>query len=216
MAVLRCKRGCFTNDFGLIMGRYAGSGRDTVEESRVIDISYLHRHHMLAPGYSSTLRWFRNEEQVAFINIRATGNAIVLSYRYRSGHGSDWQDVEQRVPLDWTECNYGGSRPWFRCDVSANGVHCGRRVAKLYGHGRLFACRHCYDLAHESQRENWGFRAVRKAQKLRECLGANIALDGFPPDKPKGMHWSTYERLSAQLTEAEMTTDAYGRFLGGR
>ena len=95
------------------MGRYAGSGRDTVEESRVLDIGDLRRGHFLTPGRSSTLRWFRNDKQVAFIDIRAADNAVILSYRYRS-YGADWQDVEQPVPLAWTPCHFGGSRPWFR------------------------------------------------------------------------------------------------------
>jgi hypothetical protein len=31
----------------------------------------------------------------------------------------------QRIPVSWTRCNFGGVRPWFKCD-------CGKRVAKLY------------------------------------------------------------------------------------
>ena len=32
--------------------------------------------------------------------------------------------VQQRVPIRWTPCRFGGERPWFVCDVSANGVYC--------------------------------------------------------------------------------------------
>src|ERR1700730_14154689 len=49
---------------------------------------------------------------------------------------------------------FGGARPWFMCPVQSNGVYCGRRVTKLYGVGRLFACRHCYRLAYTSQQES--------------------------------------------------------------
>jgi hypothetical protein len=64
---------------------------------------------------------------------------------------SDWSDVAQRVTIAWTQCRFGGERPWFVCSVQSNGVYCGRQVTKLYGVGRLFACRHCYRLAYASQ-----------------------------------------------------------------
>lgn len=90
------------------MGRYLGKGRDTVEDCRVLDITYLHRHEMLTPGYSSTLYWLRNDVRVASIITCAVDNAVILNYRHQSRHNSEWQDVEQRVPLNWTDCNYGG------------------------------------------------------------------------------------------------------------
>jgi len=197
------------------MGRYPGLGRDMVEDGRALDVFYLRRHGLLAPGRSSTMRWLRNDVEVASIGTRAVEGAIILSYRH-CGYGEDWQNVEQRVPLVWTPCHFGGSRPWFRCAVYRSGVYCGRRVAKLYGHGKLFACRYCYDLAYENQRENWGFRALRKAQKIRERLGGSLCIDDFPPEKPKGMHWRTYERLMAQLDAAEMRTNEYTVVLARR
>jgi hypothetical protein len=59
----------------------------------------------------------------------------------------------------------------------------------------LFACRHCYRLAYASQQESAHDRGLLKAQGIRMRLGgtANM-LDDFP-EKPKGMHWRTYERL---------------------
>jgi hypothetical protein len=58
-----------------------------------------------------------------------------------------------------------GSRAWFICPA----VGCGRRVAILYG-GSIFACRHCYQFAHASSREDAGDRATRRADKLRARL----------------------------------------------
>src|SRR4029453_12481328 len=48
----------------------------------------------------------------------------------------------------WSPCRFDGERPWFVCSVRSNGVFCGRKVTTLYAGGRLFACRHCYDLAY--------------------------------------------------------------------
>src|SRR5262249_40295824 len=104
-------------------------------------------------------------------------------------------DVDQEVPIHWTPCRFGGERPLFVCSVHSNGVYCGRHVTKLYLAGRLFACRHCYGLAYESQLKTSDQRGLGKAQESRIRLGATAnMLDEFP-DKPKGMHWRTYYHL---------------------
>src|SRR5262249_35835981 len=51
--------------------------------------------------------------------------------------------------------------------IASNGVYCGRRITKLYGAGRLFACRHCYRLAYTSQQESAHLRGLWKSQKIR-------------------------------------------------
>ena len=79
--------------------------------------------------------------------MRVEEDAIVLIYRARSLLAGEWKPIEQRVPMTWTNCHFGGRRPWFTCCASVNGRRCGRRVAVLYAAGALFACRSCYDLA---------------------------------------------------------------------
>jgi hypothetical protein len=65
----------------------------------------------------------------------------------------------------------------------------------LYGPGKYFLCRHCYDLSYESQREDKGHRALRRAQKIRQRLGGNANMMEPFTDRPKGMHHDTYLRL---------------------
>jgi hypothetical protein len=38
---------------------------------------------------------------------------VTFLYRYRNGLGGEWEDVQEPVSLDWTDCNFGGKRPWF-------------------------------------------------------------------------------------------------------
>ena len=128
------------------------------------------------------------------INI-AERNAVVLTYQTRHGLATDWKSVNQRVNVTWTDCHFGGRRPWFICSMHSGGRRCGRRVAVLYGLRDYFACRHCYRLAYESQQEPIRMRGLIKAQKILTRLGAKPdVLDPFP-EKPPRMHWRTYRLL---------------------
>ncbi len=152
-------------------------------------------------------RWTYGDGTTASIEMTGARNAITLDYRIRT-YGEDWQSVHQRVPIRWTPCRMGGERPWFVCDVSANGIYCGRRVAKLYGAGRLFACRHCYRLGYAVQRGGLMDRAHHRLRRLHRKLGADYdGQDGGPPAKPKWMRWSTYSRLALNIQAGEEHLD---------
>ncbi len=176
-----------------------GSGRhwhyganDTTEDYRAIDVRRWQRDGLLTPGNAFGWQWSRRGEVVTSIQARAENGRVVLSYRHRSG-GGEWTDESYPVYLDWTPCNLGGSRPWFLCPA----VGCGRRVALLYG-GTIFACRHCYQLAYPSQRETHDDRAARRADRIREKLAWEPGILNGNGWKPKGMHWRTFERLTAE------------------
>ena len=50
---------------------------------------------------------------------RTEADAVVLFYRARS-FLAGWKSIEQRIPITWTNCHFGGRRPWFVCWVRAN------------------------------------------------------------------------------------------------
>ncbi len=82
--------------------------------------------------------------------------------------------MEETVHIVRVPCRFGGNGPYFRCPGVVNGLACGRRVAKLYGAGRYFLCRHCYRLAYASQSEGAWDRALRRANKIKKTpLGAS-------------------------------------------
>jgi hypothetical protein len=154
----------------------------------------LQRDGLLAPGQVFGWNWTREGETLASIQIRTEADKLTLSYRHQRV-GSDWKPMEYAVPLDWTACTYGGSRPWFLCPA----IGCGRRVAKLcLGGSAIFACRHCYRLVYESQRESDDDRAARRAETIRQRLGWEPGIFNLPGGRPKGMHRCTFERLKAQ------------------
>jgi hypothetical protein len=135
--------------------------------------------------------------------VRTERDEAVLSYRAQNWGASEWKSVEQRIPIAWTACHFGGRRPWFLCSVYSDDRYCGRRAAVLYCAGELFACRRCYGLAYESQQETPKQRGVSKAQKIRMRLGGTVNLFEPFPEKPKRMHWRTYLRLRARAEAAE-------------
>ena len=185
-------------------GRQWGWGwRATVESTRSIDVLRWNREGYLEPGRWFSWAWTRDGERVATINVAAERGRVVLDYRVRE-HGGEWEKVRQEVPIDWTPCRFGGQRPWFVCSVCSNGRYCGRRVTKLYGAGKLFACRHCYNLAYASQNEDRCGRLLLKSQRIQHQLGGEVGSAYGFPDKPKGMHWKTYERLYAKYEAAEL------------
>jgi hypothetical protein len=174
---------------------YRFDKKTTTGECHSVDVRYLPREGLLKSGSWFSLRWSRADRETGSIGGVVEGThtpeRVILTYRHRRGLGGEWGDVRECVPLAWTACNFGGERPWFICP----GAGCGRRVAVLTGPGRYFLCRHCYLLVYKSQRENRMYRALHKAQAIRERLGGSANMMEPFPDRPKGMHWSTYERL---------------------
>jgi hypothetical protein len=182
------------------------STKDTVEGSRSLDINKLNKAGCLRPGHWGGWQWTREGERVAWITLRRDDDLLRLSYRFRQ-HGGNWQDVEQATGIIWTACRFGGARPYFICPGVVNGVVCGRRVMKLYGAARYFLCRHCYRLAYASQREDRYDRGLRRANKIRAQLGDEPDAASLFPQRPRGMHKRTYQRLQSQISSAEMAAE---------
>jgi len=171
--------------------------KNTTSYYRSVDIRRLRRAGALNPGKVSLWSWSRNGEQTGSIQVHAEENQVRLVYNHRRDD-EPWKFENYPVAIDRTPCNYGGSRVWFRCPAKG----CGRRVAILYG-GEIFACRHCYKLAYESQREAPHDRALRCTQAIRVKLGGSPSLAEAFPEKPKGMHWRTYNKLCVKAGEAQ-------------
>ena len=145
-----------------------------------------------------TVRWSSNGQTTGHVEADIRRDHVTLRYLW-----SEIEDIKQRVPLIWTPCRFGGERAWFICDVSTDGRYCGRRVTKLYGAGKWFACRRCYELHYACQSEGLGDRCIRAARTIRSRLGGGLSVIEPLPRKPWGMHWRTYRRLCGRAEHAD-------------
>ncbi len=172
-----------------------GSGRSgwrpVAEHLHSIDVNKFNREGILQHWRGTWAWWDSDGERTGSVSLNIGFDQI-----HATGTLSD-EPWDQTITLSWTPCNFGGSRPWFNCPS----WRCNRRVGKLYIGGSGFACRTCYRLVHASTREDAVGRIWRKKGKLEARLGE----DG---EKPKGMHWRTYERICDQLDDLEGELDS--------
>ena len=100
-----------------------------------------------------------------------------------------------------TICNACGTQYFFICPV------CGRRTRFLYYTGqRSFKCRECAGINYKSQQATHDdMEYYRKGVAfLRDKFGVYDPPDGFSfpnfiPNKPKFMHWTTYDKHMRRL-----------------
>jgi hypothetical protein len=186
--------------------------KSIVGNGLTLDLYKLIRDGAFSPGHtaSGTLTWTRNDEYIGSIgyNSDLSGPASG-SVRLHYNHEDKPEDY--RVSLTTTRPHFGGVRWWFICPVN------GSRAAKLHlpSGGNIFASRQAFDLAYHSQNETYSDRMLTKAQDIRRNLGGSASLVDPFPDKPKGMHWTTYWRLHDQSEKsANMALGAIARRFG--
>jgi hypothetical protein len=145
--------------------------RQQAEGSNRISIFFLKKHGYLHKDFSrnsGNIKWTYgmsgNENSIGFAIIRDNWGTpeektfIELTYTNTSRWDGGKSDMNYRVELTTTPCNLGGKRYWFICPLSKNGRYCGRRVGVIYSIGKWFGCRHCGEIAYQSQFEGGSFR----------------------------------------------------------
>jgi hypothetical protein len=175
-------------------GSRFGAGRPgwkaKAEQCLPLDVRVMRRHGVLRNGYSGGWSWtWTGGERAGSIGFTVDGAMLRLSYSVSGDPRT------QYVPIVRSPCNFGGSRPWFRCPVG------GERVAVLYMRGGRFACRRCQRVAYLSQSEDTIGRTWRRQGKAEKRLGPNY-------ERPKGMHRATHEALLSVIEACQIERDA--------
>jgi len=178
------------------MGGY-NSGRWFYYDSKATTNSYLcidirqwKRKKLLTQNNSFISRWKYNEMTTSIqVDVASNLENVIINHHSRNNLEKQ-KSISYKVQIEWTACNLGGQRPWFICPLKV----CGKKVAILYG-GNVFACRNCYNLVYQCQRETIGDRASRQADKIRDKLKWMPGILNGEELKPKRMHWKTFNRL---------------------
>jgi hypothetical protein len=140
-------------------------------------VRLLARKNALKAGTQLTWSWSNGSE----IGMTVRDGWIDLQYSIKGGVSGIFP-----VHLTYTDCNYGGQRPWFLCPI------CGGRNAKLFQRDGRFNCRSCHKLVYRTQVLDTMGRNQRAYSRLQSKLNDGDA-------KPKGMHWGTFERLHDKM-----------------
>lgn len=145
------------------MGRWSYSNRLLADSLHCVSIYYLRKNGYLTEGnHWGTLTWSCRGEKTGSISFRTyisdQEKYIELDYVITRRESGKKDDFKYKIPIETTDCYFGGKRYWFKCNLYKSGIYCGHRVAKLYQGADYFACRHCYNLTYESRNENPTYR----------------------------------------------------------
>lgn len=194
------------------MGRDPYSDRKTVEECKDIDVFWLNKHDYFSGYKSGGIEWKRGDKVTSSIGIEVNvldNSYMRLSYTQTNRFTGEKTELDYKVKLVTTPCNFGGVRYWFICPLVVDGKSCLRRVGKLYlpPGGKYFGCRHCYDLTYESCKKSGSFhyenaeKHAKRMRKIREQLGGTSSLIERFPQRPKGMSFLKYDKLISEYME---------------
>jgi len=178
---------------------YRSNNKSTTDDYKQIDIRLMKRKGWLIHGNGGSLSWKWNGEPWGDIRYQSYDDRLVLNFRYRT-NGSEWKPVSQTIPIFNSSCYFGSVRLWFGCPS------CNNRCAILYGVGKLFLCRKCYDLPYRSQMKGQLDRLIDQKHKL----GAFIFDDyshGEGWKKKKGMHHNTFQKAYHRYREMDTQID---------
>ena len=166
--------------------------KSTTSRFLALDVRRCARDGALEPGSAKTYVWKRGGNRRTTVELYAEQDQVILNYEYHE------RDFEITIDIVHTPCHLGGTRAWFLCPTDG----CGRRVALVYLN-RVFACRHCHDLAYESTREVLVQRQLNRLNEIHRRLGWPPGLSNFRGERPKWMRWKTFVYLIAESLHAE-------------
>ena len=176
---------------GFGSGRHYREKRQTTYDVTSIDIRDIDY-----PSLPPEL-WILGQQQTHGDPLYIKANGDDLLFGARQGNSIS---IIGNATLTWSSRNFGGKQTYFLCPKH----DCGRRAAILYISNDQIACRTCSNLSYESQHENKYIRSLNRARKLRDKIGPPHQLLSTLPQRPKGMHQTTYDQITFMILSLEI------------
>ena len=145
--------------------------KQIAEQSKALSIFWLKKHGYLNKDYSYnsgvitwTFGWGDNKSSIGFSISRDDWGTeeektyMELKYTHTDGWSGEKSDMNYKIPITTTPCNFGGHRNWFLCPLYKDNIYCGKRVGVLYQVGKYWGCRHCANIAYQAQLEGGSYR----------------------------------------------------------
>lgn len=133
---------------------YYPGGRDTVEQAKSIDFSWLRKNDYFVGYRSGNVNWSRNGESTGSIYLKVDVDPenpyIKFTYKARKYGAEEWKSIDFSFRLESVPCRFGGKKWFYICGLYSNGKYCGRRARVVYQAGDYFGCRKCANLSYES------------------------------------------------------------------
>lgn len=173
---------------GYNSGGHNRQGRPTVERCTRLLVRELKASGLLQPGIQGTGSMGKD----VALDVHSNESSATLRLRSTGGR-------EQSILIEKHARPFGGFQGYFLCP------DCNRRYTSLFLRQGRFACRRCYRLPYQSQRLRHYDRLLLKARKAEaRLLGVSVnQCRGFDfPNRPKGMHYKTYETLITPIARA--------------
>jgi hypothetical protein len=132
------------------------------EHTNSISIFWLKKQNILnSLARSGVITWTlgASKNSISYITCLIEDESYIrLKYTQTDSFTGEKEQMDFKVKLTTTDCNYGGKRYWFVCPLSKNGNYCGRRVGVLYSVDKYFGCRNCAEIAYDAQMKGGKWR----------------------------------------------------------
>ena len=182
------------DQFKLDDERQRPSTKPVLESMASLDVRILMRNRLLHSGSEVDLRFSTAAGRPTYhVVVAVAEDALIVSF----DDTLEGRRHRQKILLVPVKCHYGGYKKLLLCSS------CGQRRVALYLLGMRFRCRVCNNSRYWSQCHHEPDRMRERAQQIRERMGGTRSLMAPFPDKPKGMHWSTYVAAVDDCEQAE-------------
>lgn len=172
-----------------------GSGRWTRNEREVL----VNECHSIDIRMWKKQGWLESDTTITYshgLHIQVDRGGIELQFTSANevaGADGRQHSYSEYVNIHRQDCHFGGKGQAFICPS------CRRRSFILYQRYGYYRCRTCCNLAHASQLECSHYRMINRAYKLLRRIHKDACLMLPIPEKPKGMHGYTYQRIVREV-----------------